>query len=268
MLDFSTRYWYNAVMTETIPALVVAAASDTGLVRRNNEDGVWLVDRFIRCGLHTTEVTGVPDAGVLLAVADGVGGAAAGEVASRWVCEQMAGRIFAASLCDTTTTPGRLQRIASEVNADLLRESEADPHRRGMATTWTAVLMLPSGTFWLNAGDSRLYRLTNGELDQVSRDHTLREERGDPSIPGNIISNCFGNAEGFYLDVGELDLASCDGFLLCTDGLSDYADFSRAHDVVRATEDPQTAAQGLLRLALDGGGGDNVTLIFARRPHG
>ncbi len=255
-------------MTGSTPTLDVAATSDTGLVRRNNEDAIWLVNRFIRSGLHSLEITDIPDDGLLLAVADGVGGAAAGEVASRWVCEQMARRIHEESPVDVAAVPDRLREIASSVNADLLRVSEADPHRRGMATTWTAVLVFPSRAFWLNAGDSRLYRLAHGELEQVSRDHTLREERGDPSIPGNIISNCFGNAVGFYLDVGEIDLTTCDGFLLCSDGLSDYADLGRAHELVRRTEDPRTAAQGLLQLALDGGGGDNITLVLARHRHG
>lgn len=255
-------------MTGPTLTLDVTATSDTGLVRRNNEDAIWLADRFIRSGMHSLEIIDIPDEGLLLAVADGVGGAAAGEVASRWVCEQMARRIHEASLAGATTVADRLRSIASSVNEDLLRESETDPHRRGMATTWTAVLMFPSRAFWLNAGDSRLYRLANGALEQVSRDHTLREERGDPSIPGNIISNCFGNATGFYLDVGGFDIAACDGFLLCTDGLSDYADADRARQLVRRTADTRTAAQGLLQLALDGGGGDNITLILARRRHG
>ena len=111
-------------------------------------------------------------------------------------------------------------------------------------------------------------------MEQISRDHTLREERGDPSIPGNIITNCFGMPDDFRLDVGVLDPGGCDAMLLCSDGLSDYADMSRVGELLRdlPDRDPddedarylEPVARAMLDAALAGGGGDNVTLLIVR----
>jgi protein phosphatase len=169
---------------------------------------------------------------------------------------------------------------AEAANRELVTEARTRPGREGMATTYTAIL-LGATSVWINAGDSRLYALRGDEFGQISTDHTLREQSGDPSIPGNIITNCFGTVDGFYADAGRLDTDGVDAFLLCSDGLSDYADMSRVADVLRAVigrheQDRDSvppddaavylehAASAALQLALEGGGGDNVSLLIAR----
>ncbi len=255
-------------MTEMSPAVAVAAASDVGLVRQQNEDAIWLADRFVRSGVHGGQFSPDRAGGVLLAVADGVGGAAAGEVASQWVAEQIASRVAAAHIPSSFDAVAELlRRIAGDVNRDLVKEAGRRSDRRGMATTYTAVLMLPTHAVWMNAGDSRLYAVDEQGLRQITRDHTLREERGDPSIPGNIISNCFGSPDGFYIDVGRFDVSACESFFLCTDGFSDYADLAHAARVMRHSGSLEQTARTLIDLALEGGGGDNITLILARPIH-
>lgn len=265
---------------QALPAIIDAVGlSDTGRVREHNEDALWMGDSFFRSGSRSRRFAGEQIAGRLLAVADGVGGAAAGEVASEWVAEQMAARVSNA-LTDGSETDlvDLLTGVAREVNGELIEEGSRRPGRSGMATTYTAILFRPDRTIWMNAGDSRLYLLSDGELRQVSRDHTLREETGDPSIPGNIITNCFGTRNEFRLDVGTVDLSSASLALLCSDGLSDYADMERAAGVLgelerrlSAIDDEsptlqalEDAASRLLHLALSGGGGDNVSFVIVR----
>ena len=257
-------------------ALHVAAMSDTGRVREHNEDAVWTGRGVVRDGAWSGSFATDELEGLVLAVADGVGGAAAGEIASRRVAQEMAARIDAASRASPPDDEV-LRGVAVEVNDLLLREADRHPDRRGMATTYTAIHVASSATRWLNAGDSRLYGFSRGELRQITRDHTLREETGDPSIPGNIITNCFGTEEGFRVDIAPLDLSGSALFLLCSDGLSDYADMDRAAAVLGETfdecersDDPQgcrdvleRSARTLVDLALNGGGGDNVSLLIA-----
>lgn len=263
---------------ENLPAaLHVAAMSDTGRVRDHNEDAVWTGRGVVREGSWSGTFGADEVDGLVLAVADGVGGAAAGEVASRWVALEMAARIAAASR-ESAPDDVVIRGVAMEVNSALLREADRRPDRRGMATTYTAVHLSSSATRWLNAGDSRLYTFTDGALRQVTRDHTLREEMGDPSIPGNIITNCFGTGDGFRVDIAPLELSGAELLLICSDGLSDYADMDRAATLLGETAECARRADGagaavdilertaqmLVELALNGGGGDNVSVLIAR----
>jgi len=266
-------------MTEAIRTVWAAAASDRGLVRRRNEDGAWLDGIFVRDDEASTILARPgPHAGALLAVADGVGGAAAGDVASRFVLEQIAGLLGATvSEAESEDVSGWLDDTAHAVNRRLVTRALNSDELSGMATTLTGIYLTSTSAWWFNAGDSRLYVLQEGGLVQVSRDHTLRELTGDPRIPGNIIANCFGAQGEFYLDVGELPIMNSasevapDGglCLLCTDGLTDYADHERLEailrdpEVVRSPEALQEAAGRLVAAARDGGGGDNITCLLA-----
>jgi protein phosphatase len=279
-------------------AVEAAAASDTGRVREQNEDAVWLGDEFFRTGIRTARYDGDLVNGLLLAVADGVGGAAAGEVASQFVAERMAAAIRELDPApDRSDLRSELQRLSGRVNDELTHEARRGTGRSGMATTYTGLYFSESACVWLNAGDSRLYALRDGRLRQVTRDHTLREEMNDPSIPGNIITNCYGHQDGFRMDTGVLDPQAADLYLLCSDGLSDYADMDRVTEVLagvgrgeraaslrrapsdgeagaaaeaapnpdsESTRDLEQAARALVELALTGGGGDNVTIVIAR----
>lgn len=249
-----------------------AAASDVGLVRSRNEDGVWLGDNFLRTGHGSVSLDAAAvRRGVFLAVADGVGGAAAGDVASRFVLEEMASFIDDAPhpLMPESAGPW-MQQAAAAVNDQLAARGESRDELRGMATTLTGIYFQGPLACWINAGDSRLYALRGGSLTQISRDHTLREMTGDPQIPGNIITNCFGTQNEFYLDVGELLPADDLTYLLCSDGLSDYTEHATLDSIVKECAMPQSladldaAAARLVTAAKAGGGGDNITCMVVR----
>jgi len=163
---------------------------------------------FLRTGQRSATLVVAAGQSVFLAVADGVGGAAAGDVASRFVLDEMASLIDDAPAPLTTDTAGPwFKQTANAVNDALVRRGESRDELLGMATTLTGIYFGEQATCWINAGDSRLYALRGESLTQVSRDHTLREMTGDPRIPGNIITNCFGTQNEFYLDVGTLSPA-------------------------------------------------------------
>lgn len=244
----------------------VAGASDIGNVRSRNEDGLWLGDQFLRTGTRTAAFDVASGQGLIVAVADGVGGAAAGDVASRFVLERFAAGVEAAGM---PVTPDALRAVAREVNDALNRRGVSNPEQLGMATTLTGLFLSPAQSMWFNAGDSRLYAVAS-RFEQVSRDHTLRELMGDSSIPGNIIANCFGGHSDFFMDVVDLDIDEAGCLLLCSDGVSDYAnptDFERtalrsldAESVERLGE----VAVAVVDAALAGGGGDNATCALVR----
>ena len=264
-------------MAESIGSGIIwaAAASDVGLVRSRNEDGAWLHGEFLRDGHQATIVDSASvSRGVFLAVADGVGGAAAGDVASKFVLEQMAAFVGEAANGLTAESVGPWMRENAEtVNRRLVVRGLHSDELLGMATTLTGLYFRGSWGCWINAGDSRLYAHRAGLLTQVSRDHTLRELLGDPTIPGNIISNYFGTENEFYLDVGELpakDMASGDFiYLLCSDGLSDYTEHATLESILTecsraaAPEELESAALRLVEAAKSGGGRDNITCVIA-----
>ncbi len=238
-----------------------ACVSNVGRVREQNEDGVLVPGRFVRDG---ADAGSVPDTGgvQLFAVADGVGGAAAGEVASKRVLCELSER-----LCDAIDAES-ITRACHEVNRLLLEQAASRREFEGMSTTCTGIVIGDSGAKWFNAGDSRLYRARHDRFEQLSTDHSLREEMQDPTIPGNIITNCFGSTE-FRVDVGDLTMHRHDLFLLCSDGLSDYADMRDiGTDLLssnadgRRAEDLSYLAERFVSYALEGGGGDNVSVLL------
>ena len=210
------------------------ASSDVGLVREVNEDAVAVL----------------PEAGTLL-VADGLGGHAAGEVASRLAVDTLRAR-----LAGLDTVPD--DEVGSRLVAALLAASEAvadaaaqDPDRYGMGTT-AVTAHLRRGRAWVaHVGDSRAYRYGGPGLEQLTRDHGS----------GSLLLQALGLGD-VVPDVAVLDLAQGDRLLLCTDGLTDTTDEAEIARLV-AQGDPQEACDALVAAALRGGGIDNVTVAVA-----
>jgi protein phosphatase len=215
--------------------------------------------------LHEISSQGRP---YVIAVADGLGGQAAGEIASRDVLVAFRDEI---ALLETGLSPTavsqRLVEIARDIQDELLTRGRANPRHRGMATTLTAVVVYEERLFLAHAGDSRCYVLRNGALRQVSRDHTLREFSGDSRIPSNILANCFGSEEDFFIEAQQFSSEGEPGdlFLLCSDGLSDMVPDDVMERTLSEFEDLDAAGARLLELAHAGGGRDNITFILARR---
>ena len=221
------------------------ALTDIGLHRKTNED---------------TFVVQPP----LYAVCDGMGGAQAGEVASELAADTLAGAVAA----------GRELADAAEMaNAAVYERAQSSAERAGMGTTLTALVLEGDTAHFVHIGDSRGYLLRDGELQQVSDDHSLvaemvrdgRLSEADAAVHPHrsILSRALGTEPRGRIDEFAVDLLAGDVLLLCSDGLSGpvSADAIRA---ALAQPDPQEAAHRLIREARHRGGPDNITAVVVR----
>ncbi len=226
-------------------------ATDVGLVRDHNEDAA-LVEYPVYL------------------VADGMGGHAAGEVASGIAVETMralAGR--------DDLTSGELVEQVRLSNEQILRSAGEHPERAGMGTTATGVAVVRDdgvdALAVLNIGDSRVYRRHEGRLEQVTRDHSEVQELVDAGLLSpqeaarhplrNLITRSLGAFPDAEVDVCLLEPAAGDRYVICSDGLSNEVGGDALAEILDAHEDPQGAADALVRAALDAGGHDNVTVV-------
>ncbi|HUF32590.1 MAG TPA: PP2C family serine/threonine-protein phosphatase [Acidimicrobiales bacterium] len=230
------------------------SASETGRVRTINQDSSLEADP-------------------IFAVADGMGGHAGGEVASKVALEAL--RAGAAPTHDGLVEGIRL------ANRAVIDRAEDDPELRGMGTTLCAIALVgPDGDddengderiVVANVGDSRVYLLQGGELLQVTEDHSLVEEmvrqgRLSPDEARihpqkNIVTRVLGNEDDIEVDSWEITPHRGDRYLLCSDGLTGELDDDLTAAVLRRLADPGEAARELVRLAVEAGGRDNVTVV-------
>jgi protein phosphatase len=218
-----------------------AAATDTGRVRRENQDA-WLVRPL--------------PAGLLLAVADGMGGHPNGAWASRYTLERLAEELAARLRVE----PADLADAARAVNLAVQREA-ARIGTPGAGTTLVAALLSGSTCAWLNVGDSRLYALGSRGLQQVTRDHNMAAEPdGHPGL-ANVLTRCIGIREDLDPDTGVCD--PVDGLLLATDGLYSLVERDKLEGAL-AEDDLARAAARLVDRANRAGGHDNITVLLAR----
>ncbi|MFQ3620885.1 MAG: protein phosphatase 2C domain-containing protein [Spirochaetales bacterium] len=246
--------------------LQVNAVSHVGYQRDRNEDYMFTGVRTLRDDetFHEIEVnTEIP---LFFAVADGLGGAAAGEVASKLAVE-----IFQKGLSNLSkdVTPKEIEALfhslTQETQKRLQELGERNPNFYGLGTTLTGVLSHRGGWYWVHVGDTRLYRLRDNQLTQVSRDHTLRELASDARIPPHILANCFGGgSEDVYCDVGTLPSLQPhrDALLLTSDGLHDHVPRSDIEKVL--VEHSDNPIPYLLKLGLEAGGVDNISCLYIK----
>lgn len=246
--------------------LQVFAVCDVGNVRPRNEDIIVVDGALIRNDSYSTRVRPVEHGGGLLfGVADGVGGSVAGDEASEHVAQKLsaAAQALPETLKDATVK-STLEKEASTINTSLFDWGRRDPDHAGMATTFAGVLVYEGRLWHINAGDSRVYRIERGGLAQLSRDHSLRELTGNAAIPSNIIANCFGAESEFFIDIVRVSdsMSKGDGFLICSDGLSDLVDDEELEEVLSAGESLQAAGSGLVERAKEYGGRDNISVLL------
>jgi len=231
-------------------SLRYAARSDVGLVRDGNEDSGYAGPR-------------------LLAVADGMGGHAAGEVASSVALASLA------PLDDDDGSGDLLDALATAVNAaqdSLGHAVDAQPELEGMGTTLTALLWSGNRIGLAHVGDSRAYLLRGGEFMQLTRDHTYVQSLVDSgrltadeaaSHPRrSLLTRALGDGNRTEPDLSIREIRSGDRFLLCSDGLSAVVSESTLHEALTDVT-PVAAVDRLVELALRGGGPDNITAIVA-----
>ena len=229
---------------------VWGAATDTGRVRQANEDAYLVVDG-------------------LFAVADGMGGHQAGEIASRTALD---------SLEASFTAAGTDVLVAAVENANrtVVSTSQADPALAGMGTTLVGMALVEAAgrdaIGVVNVGDSRLYLLSDGALSQITEDHSLvatMERQGRITAAEaavhpqrNILTRALGIDATVLVDSWEMLPVVGDRYLLCSDGLFNEVDDNRIAATLRRLADPNDACRELVRLANENGGRDNITCVI------
>jgi protein phosphatase len=266
----------------------LAARSHPGKVRTNNEDH-YLVVRFGRS--METLLSNLPEGAVParcdevgygVAVADGMGGRHAGEVASRMVIEALLTAVLQTP--DWIVRPeGAFAELAMIRAADrhrrlqsvLVHEAEANPELQGMGTTLTVAWSVGVDLFVAHVGDSRIYLFREGRLCQLTTDHTLAQEMANEGriAPDQVARHRLRHVltraittEGHDVEpeVQRLRLADRDCILACTDGLTDMVAEDEIVHVLAESATADESAQRLVELALEHGGRDNVTTVVAR----
>jgi serine/threonine protein phosphatase PrpC len=226
----------------------VASLSDTGRVRHHNED------------------RSLADGGVLV-VADGMGGAKAGEVAAQ-VAVDAVGALTAPVTADDMRT------AVGEANAEIRRMASDDPDKSGMGTTLTAALMRDGRIEVVHVGDSRAYLWRDGSLTQITQDHSvvaelvrrgsITAEEAESHPHRNVITRALGAEPEVDVDAVSTEVRDGDVVLLCSDGLSSYVAESAIVGVLAAAGSLAEAARELVAAANGAGGTDNVTVVLGR----
>lgn len=241
--------------------LKIFAVSDKGCIRDHNEDMVLIGDDVFRDDARETVVNlEKKNENFFIAVADGMGGHNAGEVASEIVLQKMGEKIKSLEMnLPETQLSNRLSEWAKEIHRYILDEGNKDIERKGMGATLTGVLFYNEMAYYLNVGDSRLYRVRRGNLMQISRDHSLKEMTGNVNADANIIVNSFGGGEKIFVDFAPVGGKLLDGdiLLLCSDGLSDMLIDQEIEEIL-GEENP---VDKLLTEAKSKGGEDNISIV-------
>jgi PPM family protein phosphatase len=235
----------------------VQAISDIGCLRSNNEDHILLVREIFTNGSRVVDFE--LEEKLVFAVADGMGGHNAGEVASEMVLQSLAGFFIKQNpevVFDDFEI--NIKRWVDDIHAVLINAGNKDASLKGMGTTLTGIFFGSAGTFAFNAGDSRIYYFQDGKFQQISQDHTLSEVSGMPGIKSNLLVNCIGAVPESYVNVFDLSYLVASGvtFLICSDGLSDMV----ADTIISKFLNPLRMEE-LVTEAKRLGGRDNISVI-------
>lgn len=249
---------------EVTKAVSVARMSDVGLMRSQNEDSV-----------ASDLTTG------LIMVADGMGGYKAGEIAS-----QMTTLIVAAELAELMHQQSQLRRIHHLSIAEMLKRavstannlvyqtSQQQPICSGMGTTLVAGVFYDNKIIVGHIGDSRLYRVRDGDLAQLTEDHSLLQEQINAGLitkeqarmsnDGHLVTRALGTEPEVELELNEYEVLIGDCYLLCSDGLTDLVEDDEIEEIIASSNgNIHLAASSLIRLANKYGGADNVSVVIA-----
>ncbi|HMM48641.1 MAG TPA: Stp1/IreP family PP2C-type Ser/Thr phosphatase, partial [Miltoncostaeaceae bacterium] len=233
-------------MGEALALVELVQLSDVGRVRHHNEDRA-----FAR--------------GRLIAVADGMGGAKAGEVAAQMAVDAIAALPERASV-------DAVRDAVAEANRAIHGQASSDRDRAGMGTTFTGGLLRGAALNVLHVGDSRAYLWRDGRLIQITDDHsvvaelvrrgTLTEREAETHPHRNVITRALGAERTVQIDQISRSVRAGDVILLCSDGLSSYVSAAAIAGALADGDDLNAVARELVRLANDAGGVDNVTAVL------
>lgn len=260
------------------------AATDAGKVRPNNQDHYAVIRRsrsreVLLTSLNQADFILSDDEAYAMAVADGMGGAAFGELASRLalkIAEDLVGRsaswVMKLQDLDAQQIRQRAAAYAKLIHQALIECAKADARLAGMGTTITSVYTMGRYALVMHVGDSRAYIFREGWLEQITRDHTLAQALIDSGVAPeettrmrHVLINCLGGSlEEPIPEINQLELADGDILLLCTDGLTNLVSDREIADILARHSDPQEACDSLVTLALERGGTDNVTVVVGQ----
>ena len=229
-----------------VQTVAFGSGTDVGRMRNHNEDSLFA-------------------APPLFVVADGMGGHAAGEVASELAIQTIS------QLAPGYPNGPMLENAITEANRAVYECARANERRAGMGTTVTAALLQGTRLVIAQVGDSRAYLLHGGELQQLTRDHSLMQDLIDAGeiTPAearihpqrNFITRALGTSPSVKADIYELNVSPGDRLLLCSDGLCGMLEDSDMALALRTIRNPQTCATELIQMANQAGGHDNITAI-------
>lgn len=243
--------------------IVEAAATDTGMRRSNNQDS------------HSIVRATNPDAwkarGHIYMVADGMGAHAAGELASKLACDNIPHNY---AKIKNVGHPEAITKAYREVASIIFQKANANRDFQGMGTTCSTLILLPEGALIAHVGDSRVYRIRAGRIDQLSFDHSLvwelvrrnhlSPDQAQKAVPRNVITRSLGPDPNIEVDIeGPHPTEPGDVYLLCSDGLSGPVTDPEL-GVFAENFHPKDAGRYLVALANLRGGQDNITVVMAR----
>jgi protein phosphatase len=236
--------------------------ADKGLVRQTNQDSIYVPD------LQRAR----EPRGLLLAVADGMGGHNGGETASRTLTESLAA--FYEKSTSELAIAEELRNLILEANRTIYRLSRGDPDLMGMGTTLTAAFVQNQKATVLQVGDSRAYHRRGKQLTQVTLDHSfvaeqirlgnVTPEEGRTHPKRNVITRAVGTRPFLEIDTYEIELQIGDDLLLCSDGLHGFVPEDKMLLALEEDAPADRVAGHLLELAYQGGGQDNIGIVLFR----
>lgn len=271
----------------------IHATSHVGRVRRGNEDNYLLLNIANSRAWTSEQADGefviesqkfdVDASGIVLAVSDGMGGALAGEVASKMAVESVSEKLLKDEDDDSTLTPesyhynliSKLYNATVYANYLVHQQGRSDPQFQGMGATFTGIGVTPEGVDIIQVGDSRGYLVRNGKIYQITKDQSLVQqlidaqqisvEEAETHTLKNVILQALGAQNEIYPVSARLTPSQDDVILLCSDGLSNKVSAANMQKhIVDNFEKLEQACAGLVKEANENGGEDNITVIIAK----
>jgi PPM family protein phosphatase len=266
----------SPVTAERSLQVTLFGKTDVGQIREHNEDNFVVADLSTATRLVTSEnhEAHIGGRGLLLGVCDGMGGAAAGEVASKLAVDLIFSSLSGASVQNHDDLAFGLVQAVEAAGRKIYQEARSDRSRRGMGTTSTVAALMSERLFLGQVGDSRAYILRGERLVQVTRDQSLvnqlieagqlTEEEAETFEHNNIILQALGTAETVQVDLTYVELKQGDMLMLCSDGLSGMVKDVEIKSILLGANDPKIACEDLIERANAAGGHDNITVVVAR----
>jgi len=264
------------------------ALTDPGKARPNNEDHFVVARLAKSMQVVSTSLPGdgrtqfSDEEGFLMVVADGLGGAVAGEHASALAVATVEEFVLNAfkwflhlGQQEEHVLLAELRQVLERADKNVFERAQSDPSLIGMGTTLSMAYSIAADLFVVHAGDSRAYLCREGEIEQLTTDHTLVQVMVDGGIitpeaarhhkRRNVVTNVIGGPQqGVYAEIHKLVLRDGDMLLLCSDGLSEPVEDDKIAKILGEAADPQAACQALIDEANERGGPDNVTAVVAQ----